>query len=406
MTLLNLLLLILVSLSSCTSKKGRAILLSEVTLEPNSSLIKKLCHKQIVLLGEQSHGDGSVFAFKSKLVKVLHRHCGFDTVVFESGMYDLWVANQLLKKRNAKEELALEKGILKLWSSSEEFKILIDYIYETQEQGRPINVFGADYQLSGQYSNSRLVPDLEKYFGKLSCRKELSKWGKLFYYINRPLYTNEVKTSLYKCLQRAEEAIKGDSLSMQEVNQIVFNLKELLLRDLGKGGSLSDRDKVMAENLLWIANSPAKGKKIIFWGASSHIAKSVKGIINPRPEINEINEIYKSYIPLGEIIHKAYGTNSYHLGFIAYSGSAGTFNMKPESIGNAPDDSLEGMVAKHFNGNLSFIDFDQKELKGVISNIPARPLGHVFMEANWSNHFDGFIWIRELSPVTRRSVTY
>ncbi len=403
MTHLNFLLFILVSLSSCTSKKGLDLHFSEVTFEPNSLLIKKLCNKQIVLLGEQSHGDGSVFTFKAKLVKSLHQHCGFNTVVFESGMYDLWVANQLIHKKNAKKRLALEKGIVKLWSFSEEFKILADYIYEAQQQGKPFNVFGADNQLSGHYSNDRLVLDLEKYFGKLSCRKELSKWGKLFYYINRPLYTNELKTSLYNCLQRAKETMKLDSPSMQEVNQIVFNLQELLLRDLGKRDSLSDRDQLMAKNLLWIAHNPAKGKKLIFWGASSHIAKSVKGIISAKPEINDI---YKRYIPMGEIIHKVYGNNSYHLGFVAFTGSAGTFSNKPESIGNAPYYTVEGMVAKNFNGNLSFIDFDQKELKGALSNIPARPLGHVFMEANWLNHFDGFIWMRELAPVTRRNITY
>ena len=44
--------------------------------------------KKLVLLGEQSHGEGTVFEAKVRLIKFLHEEMGFEIVAFESGLYD------------------------------------------------------------------------------------------------------------------------------------------------------------------------------------------------------------------------------------------------------------------------------------------------------------------------------
>ncbi|MGB5554717.1 MAG: hypothetical protein WBM83_08685, partial [Flavobacteriaceae bacterium] len=62
--------------------------------QDNLKDLSPLKNSKIVLLGEQTHGDGAVFDKKVELIKALHEQLGFNIVVFESGMYDNYKALQ------------------------------------------------------------------------------------------------------------------------------------------------------------------------------------------------------------------------------------------------------------------------------------------------------------------------
>ena len=55
-------------------------------LEP---FAKAVGDARIVMLGEATHGDGTTFVGKSRLVRFLHERMGFDVLAFESGIYDM-----------------------------------------------------------------------------------------------------------------------------------------------------------------------------------------------------------------------------------------------------------------------------------------------------------------------------
>jgi erythromycin esterase-like protein len=48
-------------------------------------------------MGEPSHGAGSAFAAKVRLIKFLHQRMGFDVLVWESGLYDVRLAQAALR---------------------------------------------------------------------------------------------------------------------------------------------------------------------------------------------------------------------------------------------------------------------------------------------------------------------
>src|SRR5690242_237698 len=52
-------------------------------------VVNAMCQKQIVLLGEPpTHGEALAFDAKSRIVDGLVAKCGFNTVLFEMGVYD------------------------------------------------------------------------------------------------------------------------------------------------------------------------------------------------------------------------------------------------------------------------------------------------------------------------------
>ena len=57
-----------------------------------SFLKEELKDVQVVMLGENTHFDGNVFEMKTKIVQYLHQEMGFNTIAFESGIYDVWRA--------------------------------------------------------------------------------------------------------------------------------------------------------------------------------------------------------------------------------------------------------------------------------------------------------------------------
>ncbi|HEU4549948.1 MAG TPA: hypothetical protein VFS01_09635, partial [Rhizomicrobium sp.] len=48
---------------------------------------------RLVQLGEPSHGAGTCFAAKARIVRYLHQRHGFDVLIWESGLYDVALAD-------------------------------------------------------------------------------------------------------------------------------------------------------------------------------------------------------------------------------------------------------------------------------------------------------------------------
>src|SRR5262249_26691910 len=109
------------------------------------------------------------------------------------------------------------------------------------------------------------------------------------------------------------------------------------------------RDAAMADNLIWLAREAFPRRKIIVWAATSH------NIRNPHLiEIGNPNLPYANRTTMGHLVWQAFGDAVYNVGFTAYEGSFGWFNMEPLTLDPPSPDSLEGLwgETKHDNAFL------------------------------------------------------
>ncbi|HEY1877937.1 MAG TPA: erythromycin esterase family protein, partial [Rhizomicrobium sp.] len=114
---------------------------------------------RVVQLGEPSHGAGSCFAAKARIVKYLHQRRGFDVLIWESGLYDVALAQAGMRGTDD-AMTAARRGVFTLWSMAAEVKPLFDYIKASQPMVRPLEMAGFDMQVTADGSTERFADDL------------------------------------------------------------------------------------------------------------------------------------------------------------------------------------------------------------------------------------------------------
>src|SRR5690606_3277527 len=108
-----------------------------------SFLKEELKGVQVLMLGEKSHFDGNVFEMKTKIIEYLYKEIGFKTIAFESGVYDVWKAqNEINKGTNV--QLAFKNSLFTIWSDTNEFQSFVQF-YDANKSN--LKLFGFDSQI-------------------------------------------------------------------------------------------------------------------------------------------------------------------------------------------------------------------------------------------------------------------
>ena len=374
---------------------------------------------RIVLLGEQSHGDGTVFLMKARLIEYLHRELGFDVLAFESGLYDMDLAWRRIVVGEA-AGTAMRRAVFSIWTGSQEFKPTIDYVERAARSGNPLELAGFDLQFTGTASRDSLVTDLEGLLARNASLLPADPGWQEF----RAMLSGATSGSWYTTLPSEPERTRfGEMLAKVQADVLVLAQQgsdtkapfwvEVLASTADQvanfvdyaanGGQLSRpfsvrRDTRMARNLLWLANDPFRNRKIIVWAATYHIVRDIEAI---RLENPSSGFSYEGVVTMGEVAAEQLGNDMYMIGFTAFEGIVGPWFETPRPLSRASMPSLEWMFNEADLAD-AFLDFRDLNSGGewLRSNNIARPLGYVNMIAVWPRHLDAVIYNREMRPST------
>jgi erythromycin esterase len=357
---------------------------------------------RVVQLGEPSHGAGSSFAAKARLVKFLHQQMGFDVLVWESGFYDLQHTQAAL--RGAGDPVsAAQLGVLKIWSASAECRPLFEYAKASQSSHRPLDMAGFDMQFTAAGSFGRFSEDLRSHVRSLTnpglrsnalqaADEMLAAFASLYAYVDaRAARSAELSKAGLTGSARAEAmtaweretgaALRPRKAALDRVQQSVgalaktidlhtkafvdahgarqhgfmtraianlggysANLYEQYGVDLPADASAlavareNRRDAINAENLRWIAEHGYAGRKIIVWAHNAHI---MNAYYDSDWKGISLDAQPGSMKPTGVFLADWLRRNVYTVGFTTYEGSDGWVGNTASTIAPASKDSLE-----------------------------------------------------------------
>lgn len=372
--------------------------------------------KRIVMLGEQSHGEGAVFKEKVRLIKFLHQEMGFEIIAFESGLYDNYRAYNNLDPNDSINQLT--QSVLPIWSDTKEVRELLNYVKRNKNK-RPLQVTGFDFftsEYKWQYwdelkavitDNEVKWPVIEEvFFGNAELLiKDINDSIKFFYESKKILkWLNELKSGS-EHISILHQAFAGWLFEIRwEIDAL--NGERIYVQN--------PRDEWMAKNLIFLSQL-YPGKKIIAWGASYHFANDMSSYENTdltrsfihtmhersqedhahttEEELFDLDQSLEGAITMGQIAKSYFGDSLYSLAFSSFKGKFGIATSRYlQEMVTPPKGSIEfELVEKGLkNVVVDYRQLGEKFYSSVLGNLP--------VYANWQYIFDGLYFLHDAYP--------
>lgn len=354
--------------------------------------------RRMVILGEPTHGDGTAFLAKSRLVKFLHQEMDFDVLAFETGLYDL---RRATARASTPEEYvqAAAENLSRPWARSKQARPALRYAAQTTQTNDSLHLAGIDIatrqdSVFRRHLRAHLeANDLwQSHIVDANIDRPLRKL------LANPMYRPDSTT-----YRQFVEGLRGVADELRDGEDEDFFWAQMIenvdaMAQTAWERRYGPRNRQMADNLAWLAQEAYSGDKIIVWVASSHGIRNLSSI-----ERINADRSYDGQKSMGDYLANGFDGGIYTLGMTAHEGTYGAFYWKRregQTISSPSRNSLEDLLGA-LSYDYSLLDFTTVPDSHWLSQPQvARPLGYEEMRADWTRVMDGMLFIRTMAPNT------
>lgn len=353
----------------------QSVALQSLTQDQDFSELKPIADAigkaRIVQLGESSHGSGSMNQLKTRLIKYLHQHHGFNLIAFESSIF---ACNRGLEQNTTIAADALMFScIFGVWHTEEALE-LFRYIKQTQSSDRPLRLSGFDPSTSSASDNatnvrnfyqqalSNLAPAQRQDIIDLALEVLAIQRGDGYScFQNDMAACDRIKNqhaSLKARLQQATALLDGLTSAQGQLAYLLMvsnqHAIDSHLNEANKNGRwIEARDLGMATNINGLLQRRYPQEKMLVWAHNAHIAEDY-----PWERLRAGNEKV-----MGMHLHQHWQDELFTIGLFMLTGQQADNNRNITAVTPHQANSLEGLFM-HLNQPVSFMRLPKTDQPG------------------------------------------
>lgn len=244
---------------------------------------------QVVVLGEQTHGEAEVFSLKVRLAEYLHEKKGFDVLLLESGLFD----GETIAERSAQGASVLQlapDNLFFAYSKDSNARAMFAYIDAQQQAGTPLTLASFDSQQSGTLSQTLLVDNLGAYLtAEGSVLPQEQDWAlfrgrsNALLKFDRSAPPANEQAAYFHFIDRIGQCLNVvDQPGLQarapfwrrEVASLQSQARRFWSTQGDPATDLDLREAAGADNLVWQIRDAHAGHRIIVWTFDGHGQKA------------------------------------------------------------------------------------------------------------------------------------